>query len=85
MNVDAQLVDTVREALIITMKIALPILASGVVVGLFISIVQSITSIQEQTLTFVPKILVMLIVAVMLIPWIVQRLMEFTTQMFTHW
>lgn len=85
MTVDAQLVDTVREALIITMKIALPILASGVVVGLFISIVQSITSIQEQTLTFVPKILVMLIVAVMLIPWIVQRLMEFTTQMFTHW
>jgi flagellar biosynthetic protein FliQ len=85
MTVDAQLVDTVRDALIITMKIALPILASGVVVGLFISIVQSITSIQEQTLTFVPKILVMLIVAVMLIPWIVQRLMEFTTQMFTHW
>lgn len=85
MPIDAQLVDTIREALIVTMKIALPILAAGVIVGLFISIVQSITSIQEQTLTFVPKILVMLIVAVMLIPWIVQRLMEFAAEMFTHW
>lgn len=82
---DAQLVDTVRDALIVTMKISLPILAAGVVVGLLISIIQSITSIQEQTLTFVPKILVMLIVAVLLIPWIVQRLMEFAAQMFTHW
>jgi flagellar biosynthetic protein FliQ len=85
MPIDAELVDTVRDALIVTMKIALPILAAGVIVGLFISIVQSITSIQEQTLTFVPKILVMLIVAVMLIPWIVQRLMEFAAHMFTHW
>lgn len=85
MPIDAELVDTVRDALIVTMKIALPILAAGVIVGLFISIVQSITSIQEQTLTFVPKILVMLTVAVMLIPWIVQRLMEFAAHMFTHW
>lgn len=82
---DTQLVDTVRDALIVTMKISLPILAAGVVVGLFISIIQSVTSIQEQTLTFVPKILVMLIVAVLLIPWIVQRLMEFAALMFTHW
>ncbi len=85
MNIDAELVDLVRDALIVTMKIALPILAAGVAVGLFISIIQSITSIQEQTLTFVPKILAMLAVAVLLIPWIVQRLMEFTAQMFTHW
>jgi len=85
MNIDAELVDLVRDALIVTMKISLPILASGVVVGLFISIIQSITSIQEQTLTFVPKILAMLTVAVLLIPWIVQRLMEFTAHMFTHW
>ncbi len=85
MNIDAELVDLVRDALIVTMKISLPILAAGVVVGLFISIIQSITSIQEQTLTFVPKILAMLAVAVLLIPWIVQRLMEFTAQMFTHW
>jgi flagellar biosynthetic protein FliQ len=85
MDTDFQLVDTVRTALLVTMKIALPILASGVVVGLIISIVQSVTSIQEQTLTFVPKILVMLLVAVLLIPWIVQRLLEFAAYMFTHW
>jgi flagellar biosynthetic protein FliQ len=53
------------------------------VVGLAISLFQSITSIQEQTLTFVPKIVAMLVVAVVLLPWIVQRLIEFTTEMFT--
>ncbi len=85
MDIDSQLVDTVRDALIVTMKISLPILLAGVVVGLVISIIQSVTSIQEQTLTFVPKILAMLVVAVLLIPWIVQRLMEFSVHMFTHW
>ncbi len=85
MNIDSQLVDVVRDALLVTMKVALPILAAGVVVGLVISIVQSVTSIQEQTLTFVPKILTMMAVAVLLIPWIVQRLLEFAAHMFTHW
>ena len=46
--------------------------------GLVISILQSITSIQEQTIAFVPKIFAMVLVAVALIPWIVARLIEFT-------
>ena len=72
----------VRDTLIEAIRIAMPILMAGVVIGLIISIVQSVTSIQDQTLTFVPKILVMVGVAAILLPWIVARLMEFATQLF---
>lgn len=72
----------VRDTLIEAMRIAMPILMAGVVIALIISIIQSVTSIQDQTLTFVPKILVMVGVAAILLPWIVARLMEFATQLF---
>jgi len=79
---DGAILDLVREALWLAMLLALPILGSGVVVGLIISIVQSITSIQEQTLTFVPKILAMVGVTILLASWISELLIEFTARMF---
>ncbi|HPO92623.1 MAG TPA: flagellar biosynthetic protein FliQ [Phycisphaerales bacterium] len=85
MNPDDALIQTAIDALIITLKIMAPILAAGIVVGLVISILQSITSIQEQTIAFVPKIFAMVLVAVALSPWIVARLIEFTREMFTLW
>lgn len=78
---DESLIYMVRETLILTLKIILPILGAGVVVGLLISIFQSVTSIQDQTLTFVPKIVVMLAVVVFLTPWIVARLFDFTSDL----
>lgn len=81
MPYDENLVYLVRQTLIVSMKISLPILGAGVLVGLIISILQSITSVQDQTLTFVPKIIVMVIVAVVLMPWIVLRLVEFSAQL----
>lgn len=76
------MLDAVRNALYITIKIALPILASGVLIGLTISIIQSVTQIQEQTLVFVPKILGMLVVSIALLHWILERLGEFSAEMF---
>ncbi|MBY0263398.1 MAG: flagellar biosynthesis protein FliQ [Phycisphaerales bacterium] len=84
MNYDEATVDLVRQALLITLKISAPILIAGIAVGLIIAIFQAVTSIQEQTLTFVPKLLAMLVVAVLLIPWIVTRLLEFSVSMFTN-
>ena len=84
MTSDVSTVELIRETLIITLKISAPILVAGIVVGLIISLVQSITSIQEQTLTFVPKIVAMLLVAILLIPWIVGRLLDFAAEMFTN-
>lgn len=79
---DSTAVDLVKNALIVALKISAPILTAGVAIGLLIAIVQSVTQIQEQTLTLIPKIFAMTIVAVMLLPWIVIRLAEFAAEMF---
>ena len=76
-------VEVVRMALFQALVIALPILGAGLVVGLFISLFQAVTQIQEQTLTFVPKIAVMIIVAIFLLSWISMRMADFATEMFT--
>jgi flagellar biosynthetic protein FliQ len=77
MNYDESAISMARDMLVITLKIAAPILAAGILVGLIVSIFQSITSIQDQTITFVPKIVVMLIAAALLLPWITARLVEY--------
>jgi flagellar biosynthetic protein FliQ len=82
MHYDESTVLLVREMLLMSLLIVAPILAAGVVVGLVISIIQSVTSIQDQTLTFVPKIAAMTLVAAALMPWIVARLVEFAGEMF---
>jgi flagellar biosynthetic protein FliQ len=81
MNMD-QAIDVIREALIVTLIVSGPILAVGLVIGLVISIVQAVTQIQEQTLAFVPKIVAMAVALVLLVPWIGQKLIEFSQQMF---
>ncbi len=81
--VDDASVMLVRETLVVVLKIAAPILGAGMLVGLIISLIQSVTSIQDQTLTTVPKMVVMLIVAAVLAPWIAQRLIEFSQDLFT--
>ncbi len=73
--------DLLRATLVLTMLISAPILMVGLVVGVLVSLVQAITQIQEQTLTFIPKILAMVAVTVMLIPWMGQQLVEYTTSM----
>lgn len=83
MNLDQTTLELVREALIITLKIAAPILLAGIVVGLIISLLQSVTQIQDQTLAFVPKILVMVIALVVLLPWITMRLLDYSASLFT--
>lgn len=82
MNYDEATLDLVRDCLLMTLRIAAPILAAGVIVGLVVSIVQSITSIQDQTITFVPKIVIMVVVAAILLPWLAQRLVEFAAELF---
>ncbi len=76
-------VESVRAALFQALLIAAPILGAGLVVGLFISLFQAVTQIQEQTLTFVPKIAVMILVAIFLLSWISVRMTEFASDMFT--
>ena len=82
MNVD-QATDLVREALYTMLLLSAPILVSAVVIGLVISIFQAATQIQEQTLSFVPKIVGMAIVAYLATPWLTRMILEFSTRMFS--
>ncbi len=81
MHYDESLIDLVRTTLLVTMKIATPLLGAGVVIGLIISVCQAVTSIQDQALSFVPKIVGMILVAILLLPWIIRRLVEFSLDM----
>ena len=71
-----------RNAFWMAMTTAAPILLCGLVVGLLISLFQAVTQLQEQTLTFVPKIAAMVIAAAIFIPWIAHRMVAFTEEMF---
>ena len=55
----------------------------GLAVGIVVSLLQAVTQIQEQTLTFVPKITAMIAAAILLLPWIGQRLMEYSAAIFS--
>lgn len=73
--------DIGREAFYVALSASAPILVVGMLVGLVLSVVQSVTQLQEQTLTFVPKIAAMVIAAVIFIPWIAQQMLEYTRRM----
>jgi flagellar biosynthetic protein FliQ len=60
----------------------MPLLLSGLVVGLIVSVFQAVTQIQEMTLSFIPKILAMVVVIVVLGPWMLGQLETFTTELY---
>lgn len=70
-----------REAVWVMLKIAAPLMLTALVVGLVISLFQALTQLQEQTLTFVPKILILLAVFVLTIPFMSNTLIEFTREL----
>ena len=82
MPYDESAVFLVRETLLAALKIAAPVLMAGVIIGLVVSLFQSVTSIQAQTLYFVPKIAAMILVAALLLPWITIRLTEYASVLF---
>jgi len=79
---DESSIQLIRDTLMVTLKIAAPLLMAGMLIGLLISLIQSITSIQDQTLTFVPKLIGVIVIAIILLPWIIGRILIFTAGMF---
>jgi flagellar biosynthetic protein FliQ len=74
--------DLARDAMMITMLIAGPVLVVALVIGLLVSILQTVTQIQEQTLSFVPKLLGVAATFLVGLPWMLQVLVEYTTRLF---
>jgi flagellar biosynthesis protein FliQ len=80
MDID-QATDLIRHTLILALIVSAPMLLIGLAVGVVVSLLQAVTQIQEQTLTFIPKITAMFAAAIVLMPWIGTRLIEYTAAM----
>jgi flagellar biosynthetic protein FliQ len=76
----AFVLDAVRHALLVTLLVAGPLLLTELVVGLLVSVVQAVTQIQEQTLTFVPKLFALVAVTIVALPWMLRVLVTYLEQ-----
>jgi flagellar biosynthetic protein FliQ len=75
-------VDLVRNATYVALIVGAPVLIVSIAVGLVVSILQAVTQIQEQTLNLVPKIVLMSLTLLLVLPWAMQRVVEYTTALF---
>ena len=82
MNEDV-VINVGMQAMQLAFKIAMPLLLVGLVIGLVISVFQAVTQIQEQTLTFIPKIVGMGVVLVVAGPWMLSEVVTYTEQLYT--
>jgi len=80
MNLD-QATELIRHTLLLALIVSAPMLLIGLGVGIIVSLLQAVTQIQEQTLTFVPKIAAMVAAAILLMPWIGHRFLEYAAAM----
>ena len=76
--------DLAREAVIVTLKLGAPIMLLALAVGLIVSFLQALTQIQEATLTFVPKMVVILLSLLVFLPFMLSTLMDFTQALFAR-
>ena len=83
MTVD-EIVAIASEALFLVIKVSAPVLLVSLIIGLIISIFQTVTSIQEQTLTFVPKIVAVFLALILLGNWMLTQLTGFITELWTN-
>ena len=73
-----------RQAIELCLMMALPMLGVGLAVGVFVSVIQAATQIQEMTLTFIPKVVSMFIALLLALPWLMERMTTFTRDLFTN-
>jgi flagellar biosynthetic protein FliQ len=73
-----------REAMELTLVICLPMMGVGLIVGVLISIFQAATQIQDATLSLVPKLIAMFIALILAFPWIMDKMMTYTTNLLTN-
>jgi len=75
---ESELIELARSGMLVMVKVAAPPLLAGLAVGLIVSMFQALTQIQEMTLTFVPKVLTVLLVLLIFLPFMLHTLFDFT-------
>ncbi|MCA8983112.1 MAG: flagellar biosynthesis protein FliQ [Planctomycetaceae bacterium] len=83
MNVDAA-VEITRQAVVIALIVGAPVMLVAMLVGLVISLFQAVTQLQDQTLSFVPKILAMVATVLVLLPWLIGQLVDYTSSLWQN-
>jgi flagellar biosynthetic protein FliQ len=68
-----------QQAIVTTLIVAAPLLIVGMLVGLAIGLLQALTQVQDQTIAFVPKLVAMVLVLMLSLPWLLQRMLEYST------
>ncbi|MBI3865639.1 MAG: flagellar biosynthesis protein FliQ [Planctomycetia bacterium] len=81
MNLESA-IELVREATWVALLVGAPVLVVSMIVGLAISILQAVTQVQEQTLNMVPKIILMTVTMLIVLPWVIQRIVDYTVTLF---
>jgi flagellar biosynthesis protein FliQ len=79
---ESTVIDLARETVYVALLLAAPALAVGMIVGVAVAIFQAVTSVQEQTMTLVPKLLCVCLTLLLIMPWMLTTLLEFTRRMF---
>jgi flagellar biosynthesis protein FliQ len=77
-------IEVARNALLVALKLSMPVLLSGLVAGVLVSIFQAVTQIQEFTLTFVPKLLAVILALALFGPWMMTTMTHFIVHTFSH-
>jgi len=76
-------IEICKNAIWTALLVAAPMLVAGLVVGIVVSLFQSVTQIHEMTLTFIPKILVVVVILILTLPWMMNVLLAYTGELFT--
>jgi flagellar biosynthesis protein FliQ len=79
---ESTVIDLAREAVYVALLLAAPALAVGMIVGILVAIFQAVTSVQEQTMTLVPKLFCVCLTLLVIMPWMLTTLLDFTRRMF---
>jgi flagellar biosynthetic protein FliQ len=77
------IVGIANEAIKVTLLLSAPMLIVGLAVGLIVSIFQAVTQVQEMTLTFVPKIIAVMVALIIALPWMINLITTYTQNLFT--
>ena len=79
-----EVINIMRDGIWVLMIVSAPLMVTALVVGLSVSLIQALTQVQEMTLTFVPKIVAMLVVMMLALPFMLQSLQDYTDQLFAR-
>ena len=79
----SEAIDIARRTIEVVILLSLPVLGAALLVGLMVSVLQAVTQVNEMTLTFVPKLFVVGVIVLILVPWMMTVMIEFSSDVFT--